>query len=81
MSALLLFPQKTSERWSCASAPMRKQNILIMSYNVSEVWSKTVHEKVGYLDEFGNHCSRPVLLSYFKGKTNQTQREGNYTET
>lgn len=30
-----------------------KQNILIVSYHVSEVWSKTIHEMVGYLDEFG----------------------------
>lgn len=52
-----------------------------MSYRVSEVWSKTAHERVGYLDELGNRCSRPLLHYYFKGKTNQTHREGNYTET
>lgn len=79
MCGLLLFPQR-KQSCRCTSVPVHKQNVRSMCHYVSVLQSKSVQVMVGYSDEFGNHCTRPILHCYFIRKTKQVHREANYTE-
>lgn len=77
MSGLLLFFHRRNK---AGDAHLHKQNVRSKCHHVNTAQSKSVEMIVGYLDEFGNHHTRPTLHWYFIGRTKQIHREANYTD-